>query len=116
VTSAISTSRQARNAPDLKSLSITYSNYQTHAKDTSYEVLDILRRQPLILPWLDDLGLCMDIFPPLGEESGRVNQAFRDFVHARKGVINKLSVSGVLGFDLMNFLSDNIPCVIVSKL
>lgn len=58
----------------------------------------------------------MDIFPPLGEESDRVNQAFRDFVHVRKGVIDKLSVLGVLGFDLMNFLSDNIPRVAVSKL
>jgi len=102
----------AQNAPDLVSLSITTSSpYHSTANTASFETLDILRHEPLIFPRLEELHLFMEYYTWYKD---RANQAFRDLIHMRKDVIKKLCVSGTLGSDLMSYLSDNVPCVMVS--
>jgi len=95
------------------SLSITTNSpYRSTANTASFETLDILRQEPLILPRLEELCLFMECYIWYKD---RANQAFRDLVHMRKDVIKKLCVSGTLGFDLISHLSDNVPCVMVSS-
>jgi hypothetical protein len=95
------------------SLSITTNSpYHSAANTASFETLDILRHESLILPRLEELHLFMECYTWYKD---RANQAFRDLVHMRKDVIKKICVYGTLGSDLIGYLSDNVPCVMVSS-
>jgi hypothetical protein len=97
----------------LKSLAITgefpLSSFPEYAP---FYLLDALRNTPLILPQLEELDARFKFDESDRDEMRRV---FRDVVRVRKGVINKICVSVMLGDELIEFLKANITCVVVSQ-
>jgi hypothetical protein len=98
--------------PQLKSLVITGVFRSTvFRKHRAVNALDALRNTPLILPQLEELDAR---FKFSRSERTRMFRVIRGIVRVRRGTLNKICVSRKFGTEVIGFLKDNVPCVVVS--